>query len=90
MYKRQALGLYEFYLNGKKVTDAVLTPGWTEYNSRVLYQTYDVTELIKTGENVAGAHVGAGWYKGSMGYIRIRNIYGDRTAFLCQIQIRCV
>jgi alpha-L-rhamnosidase len=82
-----ALGLYEFYLNGKKVTDAVLTPGWTEYNSRVLYQTYDVTELIKTGENVAGAHVGAGWYKGSMGYIRIRNIYGDRTAFLCQIQI---
>ncbi len=50
-----ALGLYEARLNGTRVGDAVLAPGWTDYDQRVAYQTYDVTHLLRPGENVIGA-----------------------------------
>ncbi|QHQ60333.1 family 78 glycoside hydrolase catalytic domain [Anaerocolumna sedimenticola] len=83
-----ALGLYKFYINGKKVGTDEMTPGWTSYNKRLLYQTYDITDLLNTGKNAAGALVGAGWYKGTMGFIGARNNYGDQTAFLSQIHIR--
>lgn len=83
-----ALGLYHFYLNGKKVGDDEMTPGWTSYRRHLLYQTYDVTEYLKEGANVAGAMVGAGWYKGVMGLTKARNNYGDQTAFAMQLLIR--
>ncbi len=57
-----ALGLYEARLNGQRVGDAYLTPGWTDYGQRVLYQSYDVTGLLRDGENVLGALLGDGWY----------------------------
>lgn len=82
-----ALGMYKFYVNGEKVGHDELTPGWTSYRNRLLYQTYDVTELLKQGENTIGAVVGAGWYKGTIGLELTRNNYGDYTAFLCQINI---
>ena len=47
-----SLGLYELRLNGQRVGDAVLTPGWTSYHHRLQYQTYDVTSLLRTGDNV--------------------------------------
>ena len=50
-----ALGLYQFYLNGKKVGEDEMTPGWTSYRRHLLYQTYDVTEYLQTGINGAGA-----------------------------------
>jgi hypothetical protein len=50
-----ALGMYEFRLNGEKVGDQQMAPGWTPYPKRVLYQTYDVTPLVKKGANVVGA-----------------------------------
>ena len=83
-----ALGLYNFYLNGTKVSTDEMTPGWTSYNRRLLYQTYDVTALLHPGTNRAGAMLGAGWYKGVMGLTRARNNYGDRTAFAMQLTLQ--
>ncbi|QLK61278.1 Bacterial alpha-L-rhamnosidase [Enterobacteriaceae bacterium Kacie_13] len=82
-----ALGLYEFYLNGNKVGNDELTPGWTSYHHHLLYQTYDLTGLLQTGENVMGAVLGAGWFKGDMGFTRHRNYYGEQTALICQLVI---
>src|SRR5690348_4754750 len=59
-----ALGLYEARLNGARVGDAVLAPGWTDYTRRVPYQAYDVTELLRDGENAIGALLADGWYAG--------------------------
>lgn len=83
-----ALGLYNFYLNGKKVGKDELTPGWTTYKKRVLYQTYEVTEYLRAGENETSAMLGAGWYKGLMGICKRRNNYGKQTAFLMQMVVR--
>lgn len=83
-----ALGLYHFHINGKKVGSDEMTPGWTAYNKRLLYQTYELTNTLHKGNNVLAAHVGAGWYKGTMGLVRTRNIYGNQTAFIGQIHIR--
>lgn len=83
-----ALGLYEFHLNGAKVGQDELTPGWTSYRRHLLYQTYEVTELLAEGENVAGAMLGDGWYKGEMGLTRARNNYGDQTGFAMQLLVR--
>ncbi|MFQ9509798.1 MAG: family 78 glycoside hydrolase catalytic domain [Lachnospiraceae bacterium] len=83
-----ALGLYNFFLNGEKVGKDELTPGWTSYQKHLLYQTYDITNLLRSGDNVAGAMLGAGWYKGVMGLTKARNNYGDQTAFAMQLVIR--
>lgn len=56
------LGYYEAYLNGKKVGDHVLDPGWTKYDKRIDYAVYDITGLLKQGKNVTGIMVGNGWY----------------------------
>jgi alpha-L-rhamnosidase len=80
-------GLYQLFLNGQRVGDAELTPGWTSYNKRLQYQTYDVTRLIRSGANVAGALLGDGWFRGVIGFAGHRNHYGDRLAMLLQIEI---
>lgn len=82
-----ALGIYQLYCNGRKVGNDELTPGWTSYDHQLLYQTYDLTPLVKAGNNVLGASIGAGWYKGDMSFNRYRNYYGERTAFICQVVI---
>ena len=58
------LGFHELFLNGTKAGDAVLAPGFTRYDQRALYQTYDVTHLLGVGENVIGVILGNGWYNG--------------------------
>ena len=83
-----AMGLYNFFLNGEKVGEDEMTPGWTSYRKNLLYQTYDVTGLLHEGENAAGAMLAAGWYKGVMGLTKARNNYGDQTAFAMQLVIR--
>lgn len=55
-------GYYEAYINGKKVGDQVLDPGWTSYGKRVLYAVHDITALLQPGENAAGIMLGNGWY----------------------------
>ncbi len=56
------LGFYEFFINGEKVGNFVLTPAKTPYHKHILYDTYDVTKYLKLGENVLGFHLGNGWY----------------------------
>lgn len=83
-----ALGVYEAQLNGVIVGDHVLDPGWTSYNHRLCYQTFDVTGLLQEGRNAIGAMLGDGWYRGRLGFGGgRRNIYGDRLALLAQLEI---
>lgn len=86
-----ALGLYNFYINGKKVGTDELTPGWTSYLKHLCYQTYDVTDYLKEGDNAMGAILAAGWFKGLMGFEGLekrRNHYGKNAAFLAQMIVR--
>lgn len=83
-----ALGLYELTVNGSKASPAVLTPGWTAYQKRLAYQTYDVTALLKKGPNTLGALLGPGWYKGEMSWLRSRNLYGKRLALSALLEVR--
>ncbi len=80
-------GLYEMEINGKRVGDAVLTPGWTSYGKRLQYQTYDVTGQLKDGGNAIGVTLGNGWYRGNLGWSDKRNLYGDRLALLMQLVV---
>lgn len=82
-----AKGLYELRLNGKKVGFDYLTPGWTSYNKRILYQTYDVTEMVKVGGNAIGVVIGSGWYKGEVGWRSRRNLYGGREALILELHL---
>ena len=82
-----ACGLYEAKLNGKKVGDFVLAPGYTDYRKRVQYQTYDVTELLHAGENVLTVQLADGWYRGSCGAWGLRNQYGTQTKLLAQLEL---
>jgi alpha-L-rhamnosidase len=82
-----ARGLYEAELNGKPLDDQCFTPGWTSYNRRLQYQTYDVTPLLRTGENALGVMLGDGWYRGNMAWTFQRNVYGDELALLFQLEI---
>jgi alpha-L-rhamnosidase len=81
-----SLGLYELYLNGKKVGNDLFTPGWTSYNKRLQYQTYDVTAMLGQN-NTIGAIVGDGWYRGNIGFSKQRGYYGNKLALLAQLQI---
>jgi alpha-L-rhamnosidase len=79
-----AIGLYECYLNGVRVGDAFLTPGWTDYSKHIQYQTYDVTGLLQEGANAFGAILGDGWGVGHIAWAG-RQHYADRPQFLAQI-----
>ncbi len=81
-------GYYELHLNGSKVGDQVLTPGWTSYNKRLQYQVYDVTGMLLNGSNAIGAILGNGWYRGPLGWGDNWAIYGDKLGLLLQLQIR--
>ncbi len=84
-----AHGVYEAEVNGVRVGDHVLAPGWTSYHHRLRYQTFDVTALIKTGSNAVGIIVGDGWFRGHLGFRGgQRNVYGDRLALFAQLEIR--
>ena len=81
-----ALGVYEASINGKRVSDDLLAPGWTDYTKRVMVQTYDVTKLIHPGENAVGAVLGDGWYAGRLGWMGDAQ-YGTRPVFNAQLEI---
>ena len=82
-----ACGLYEAKLNGNKVGSFCLTPGHTDYRKRVQYQTYDVTGLLKPGENELTVQLADGWYRGSCGAWGLTNQYGTETKLLCQLEV---
>lgn len=83
-----AQGLYVVRINGSRVGDSYLTPGWTSYNKRLQYQQYDVTSMITTGANAIGILAGSGWYRGYIGFGGQRNFYGKDIGILFQLQIR--
>jgi alpha-L-rhamnosidase len=82
-----AHGMYEAELNGKRIGDAFLTPGWTSYGKRLQYQAFDVTALLNNGRNAIGVMLGNGWYRGNIGFSRSVNFYGSDIALLCQVDI---
>lgn len=82
-----ALGLYELYINGCRVGEDYFTPGWTDYNIRVYYNTYDVTDLVRKGRNVIGAILADGWYAGYIGYEHKRDHYGKNPRLRLQLEV---
>jgi len=81
-----ALGAYELSLNGTRVGDHQHAPGWTDYNKRIQYQSFDVTDRLVAGENTIGAMLGDGWYSGSVGWFGDK-LYGDRPQLLTELRI---
>ncbi|MBN1853308.1 MAG: family 78 glycoside hydrolase catalytic domain [Pirellulales bacterium] len=82
-----ALGIYELYLNGNRVGQDYLTPGWTDYRKRVYYQAYDVTDQLHQGSNVVGGILADGWYAGYYGWQGKRDYYGDRIRLRAQLEV---
>src|SRR6185437_3705662 len=82
-----AHGLYEAKINGHRVGDDYFTPGWTSYNKRLQYQEYDVTDLLKQGNNAIGVTLGSGWYRGHLAWDNNKNIYGKDISLLLQLII---
>ena len=88
-----SLGLYEFSINGKRIGKDYFSPGWTDYNKRIYYQTYDITAEVKQGKNAFGAIVADGWYAGYLGYALlvknpiVKNFYGQVPLLKAQIEV---
>jgi alpha-L-rhamnosidase len=82
-----AHGVMTLHLNGAPVGEDVLHPGWTSYTHRLRYRTWDVTALLRPGANALGVHLADGWYRGFLGFAGMRDVYGDRTAALVQLEV---
>jgi alpha-L-rhamnosidase len=83
-----AHGLYHAEINGEKIGNGYLTPGWTSYNKRLQYQAYDVTGMLQDGKkNAVGVELGNGWYRGHIGFDPKPDLYGSDIAVLFQLEI---
>lgn len=83
-----ALGAYEFHINGSRVGDQVLAPGWMDYREHVPYQVYDVTKLMRTGSNAISAYLAPGWYSTPLMWFRQGNNYGvTQPALKAQLRV---
>jgi alpha-L-rhamnosidase len=82
-----ALGAYELRLNGGRVGEDQLAPGWPDFRKRVYYQTYDVTDQVRRGDNAIGAILGDGWYASVLAHHCRRKYYGGDPRFLAQLEI---
>lgn len=83
-----AYGVYHVFINGKKVGDDELAPGWTSYTNNLLYQIYDVKKYIREGVNTITAYVGAGWFKSSLGWAENKHQYGKENAFSSELRLK--
>jgi alpha-L-rhamnosidase len=81
-----ALGSYRAFLNGSRVGADVLTPDFTDYRKRVLYQAYDVTSLLAQGDNVIGGLLGDGWYGGGLTWAGV-HFFAPPDRFLAQLEV---
>lgn len=83
-----AHGLYEAEINGKRVGDHELSPGWTKYEDRLIYWTFDVTQHVQEGTNVIGSWLGDGWYRGRLGFNGgYHDLYGADQSLIAQLEI---
>ncbi|WP_241910416.1 family 78 glycoside hydrolase catalytic domain [Pseudotamlana carrageenivorans] len=82
-----AKGVFDVHLNGKDVSDDVMTPGWTPYNHRIETLTYDVTSLLQTGVNALAVELASGWHSGRIS--RGRALYENFASpkILCQLEV---
>ncbi len=80
-------GVYALSLNGQRVGEDLFAPGWTVYPKRLQVQTYDVTEMLKSGANCIGVTLADGWYRGRLRQANRRNLYGATLALLLQLEI---
>lgn len=83
-------GIFDLTINGKKVSEELLNPGWTSYNKRLPYATYDVASFLQNGVNVITASVADGWYRGQMTWELFRNFYGREIALISQLEISLI
>lgn len=82
-----AQGFAEMHLNGQRIGDEFFTPpGWTDYRERIYYGTYDVTNLLRQGDNAIAGILGDGWFRGNIS-TKGQNQYGDKIRLLSQLQI---
>jgi len=82
-----ALGVCEAWINGQRVGDSHLLPGWTDYRKRVYYHSFEVGEMLKVGENRLGAVLGLGWFAGFFGPFLHKGYYGNDSWFSCMLEI---
>lgn|GEM_PF-13014 len=82
-----AHGVFQLELNGARVADHELAPGWTAYESRLRYVTYDVTGMLHPGANAVGAWLGDGWWRGFLGWDGRRELYGSELGVIVQLEI---
>ena len=83
-----ALGLYRCFINGRRVGHDLLTPGWTCYDKRLAYQTYDVAEYLKAGGNQIDIWLADGWYRSRLMWTAspLVNTWGDAVAAMAEIR----
>ena len=80
-------GLYQVEINGKRIGEEEFTPGWTSYDTRLQYQTYDVTAQLLQKQNAIGIVLGDGWFRGNLGWQEGGNIWGTEVAALAQLRV---
>src|ERR1700712_3962065 len=90
-----SLGIFEAFLAGERVSDDVLSPGWSSYEWRLRYQRYDVTALIAAASTsttpiVLGMALGNGWYRGRLGFQGNRSVYGDELGAIAELEVEFV
>lgn len=81
-----AEGVFEMRLNGQRVSDEYLMPGWTDYPTRLYYRSYDVTDLLENGPNALGGILGDGWFRGNISILG-QNQYGKKLRLKAQLVI---
>ncbi|SKC60124.1 family 78 glycoside hydrolase catalytic domain [Krasilnikoviella flava] len=83
-----AHGIYDAWIGGRRVGDHQLDPGWTAYDARLRYRTFDVTEHLRSpGADRIAVGLGNGWYRGQLTWTLQRDSYGDRLALLAQLEV---
>lgn len=82
-----AMGVYEVYLNGVRIDDSYMKPGWTEYEKRLQYQAFDVSAYVKPGENKLTVYVASGWAVGEIGHEGYQNFWADQVELLAQLVV---
>lgn len=85
--KMTALGVYLVYVNGQRVSQALLMPGFTNYHVRLQYQTFDIAPLLQKGKNTICVILGNGWYRGCLGITGDKAYYGDRLQLAACLDI---
>ena len=81
-------GVFDVAINGEDVSDDVMPPGWTPYKKRIETLTYDVTNLIESGQNTIGVEVAAGWYSGRLGWDKSLWAVTESPKIICQLELK--